>query len=307
VRSKYLAALVLLLLPGCAERAEHPPVLPPNEGVAPVLVLLTKEQTADWPVLGYDGSVYFSHGKNIRVVTPNGRHRLWAFEPGPRGHRILPDGTHIICDSARGAILQLDSLARRLQVVARESEGQPLKSPTGLALDQWNGFFFTDTGDPQSATGALHYATPGHSIKRLVWDLALPTSVALSADRSALYLLENGRNRILRFPVPRQGTLGRMAVFAALSGSDLSSDTEPAGGLCFDASGNLYVAYPRIKDVLVLNSEGQAVRRYPMGNPTSGLSFGGPYLDQLYVTVCEPGALMRLNLGVRGLDVRPAR
>jgi gluconolactonase len=307
MRSTYLAALLLLLLPGCAERTEHAPVLPPDDGVAPVLVLLTKDKTSQSPVLGYDGSVFFSHGKNIRVVTPNGRHRLWAFEPAPRGHRILPDGTHVICDSGHGAILRLDGLARRLEMVARESEGQRLLSPTELALDQWNGFFFTDAGDPQSASGALHYATPGHSIKRLASGLNLPTGLALSADWSTLYLLENGKNRILRFPVQQQGTLGAMAVFAELPSSDFSAGPEAAGGLCLDASGNVYVAYPKMKDVLVLDSEGQPVRRYPIGNPTSGLCFGGPYLDQLYVTVCEPGALMRLNLGVRGLDLRPAR
>ena len=308
MRSTCLVALVLFLLPGCAERTEHAPVLPPDNGVAPVLVLLTKDKTSQSPVLGFDGSVYFSHGKNIRIVTPNGRHRLWAFEPGPRGHRILPDGTHLICDSGRGAILQLDSFGRRLNVVARRSEGEPLQLPTEVTLDQWSGFYFTDAGDPQSQTGgALHYATPGHSIRRLVSNLASPTGLALSADWSTLYLLENGKNRVLRFQVQQQGTLGPMAVFAELPGSDLSDGQEAAGGLCFDASGNLYVAYPKMKDVIVLGSEGQPVRRYPIGNPTSGLCFGGPYLDQLYVTVCEPGALMRLNLGVRGVDPRPAR
>ncbi len=301
-----VALLLLLLLPGCTERTEHAPVLPPDSRVAPVLVLLTKDKTSQGPVLGYDGSIFFSHGKNIRVVTSNGRHRLWAFGPAPRGHRILSDRSHLICDSGRGAILRLDSLARRLEIVAREADGQRLKSPAELTLDQWNGFFFTDAGEPQTQTGALYYATPGHSTKSLVSNLALPTAVALSADYSTLYLLENGRDRVLRFPVEEQGTLGPMAIFAELPGSNLSTGREIAGGLCFDAFGNLYIAYPRTREVLVLGPEGQRVRRYLIGSPTSGLCFGGPYLDQLYVTVCEPGALMRLNLGVRGLDLRPA-
>ncbi|MFB3905504.1 MAG: SMP-30/gluconolactonase/LRE family protein [Acidobacteriota bacterium] len=307
MRSILLAALLFLLPAGCAERNDHASVLPPDDGVAPVLVLLTKDKSSQGPVLGYDGSVYFSHGKNIRVVTPNGRHRLWAFEPGPRGHRILPDSTHLFCDAGRRAVLRLDMLARRLEIVARESEGQRLQSPAELALDQWNGIFFTDAGDPQAPTGGLHYATPGRSIRRLLSGLALPSGLALSSDWSDLYVLENGKNRILRFPIQQQGALGPMTVFAELPGSDLPSGLEGVGGLCFDASGNLYVGYPKMKDVLVLNSQGQTVRRYPIGNRTSGVCFGGPYLDQLYVTVCEPGALMRLNLGVRGLDLRPAR
>lgn len=306
MRSTCLVALLLSLLPGCAEPAKRAPVLPPDDGVAPVLVLLTKDKMSQSPVLGYDGSVYFSHGKNIRVVTPNGRHRLWTFEPHPRGHRILPDGTHLLCDSGHRAVLRLDSLARRLQIVTRESEGQRLEVPTEMALDQWTGFFFTDAGDTQSPNGAVHYATPGHSITRLVSNLAMPTGLTLSADWSTLYLIENGRSRILSFPVEQQGFLGPMAVFAELPENG-SAGTDAAGGLCFDASGNLYVAYPKMTDVLVLDSGGQTLRRYPIGNPTTGLCFGGPFLDQLYVTVAEPGALMRLNLGVRGLDLRPAR
>ena len=161
MRFHYLAALTLLLGPGCAKQKEREAVLPPDSAIKPVLVLLTKDKTAQAPVLDYDGSVYFSHGKDIRIVTPNGRHRLWSFQPGPRGHRILPDGSHLVCDAARGAVLQLDSLGRRLETVARESEGHRLKSPTELALDPSNGFFFTDPGNPESATGALHYVTPG--------------------------------------------------------------------------------------------------------------------------------------------------
>ncbi len=299
--------MLLFLLPGCAERNEHKAALPPNDGVAPVLVLLTKDKISQAPVIDYVGSVYFSHGKNIRVVTPNGRHRLWAFEPEPRGHRLLPDGSHLICDAGRGVILRLDSLGRRLEILGRESDGQKLQPPTELVLDQWNGFFFTAAGDPQSPSGVLYYATPGHLIQRVVSDLASPTGLALSADWSTLYLLENARSQILRFQIRQQGALGPSSVFAQLPGSDLTTEWGVTGGLCFDSLGNLYAAYPRMTDVLVFDPEGQTVRRYPIGNPTSGLCFGGPYLDQLYVTVCDPGALMRLNLGVRGVDVRPAR
>ena len=55
-----------------------------------------------------------------------------------------------------------------------------------------------------------------------------------------------------------------MSEFAKLPGADVSPDVEPTGGLCFDAAGNLYVAYPRIKDVLVLDSKGQAMQAVPV-------------------------------------------
>jgi len=54
--------------------------------------------------------------------------------------------------------------------------------------------------------------------------------------------------------------------------------------------------------------KGLIVRRYAVGNHhPSSVSFGGPNMDQLFVTVTDPGALLRLSMGVRGLDIRPQR
>jgi len=293
-------------LPGCAERAERSPVLPPEKGVDPVLVLLTRDPVAQGPVLAYDGSIFFSHGRNVRVVSPNGRHRLWTVEPAPRGHRILPDNTHLICDAKRGAIVRFDDLARRLQVIASKTRGDQVSAPSELVLDQWNGFYFSDSGQAGEPPGSLHYVTPGRVVRKVASDLASPTGLALSADWSALYVVESGKNRVIRFAVLEQGHLGLMSVFATLPGSETPASAD-AGGLCFDSFGNLYVAYLKMREVLVLDAEGQPLRRYQFDNPTSGVCFGGPYLDQLFVTVAEPGALMRLNLGVKGLDLRPER
>ena len=67
-----------------------------------------------------------------------------------------------------------------------------------------------------------------------------------------------------------------------------------------------------MKKVQVLDPQGQLVARYPGGNvTTSNVAFGGPMLDQLFVTgglgpEAGPGGVFRLDLGVPGLKVLPA-
>jgi gluconolactonase len=81
--------------------------------------------------------------------------------------------------------------------------------------------------------------------------------------------------------------------------------------MCLDAAGNLYVAHYGMGQVQVLNPAGKLIARYPGGNLlTSNVAFAGPRFDQLFVTGAihadgTPGALYRLDLGVRGLEILP--
>ncbi|MGI0014625.1 MAG: SMP-30/gluconolactonase/LRE family protein, partial [Nitrososphaera sp.] len=89
-------------------------------------------------------------------------------------------------------------------------------------------------------------------------------------------------------------------------------DNQP-DGICLDQDGNLYVAHYGMHQVQVLSPQGKLLRRYPGGNlTTSNVAFGGPNMDQLYITGAlgdektTRGALFRLDLkGVKGLRVLP--
>jgi gluconolactonase len=83
--------------------------------------------------------------------------------------------------------------------------------------------------------------------------------------------------------------------------------------MCLDAAGNLYVAHYGMKQVQVLSPEGKLLARYPGGNvTTSNVAFGGPDMDQLFVTgglggENAAGGVFRLDLGVKGLTILPAK
>jgi gluconolactonase len=111
------------------------------------------------------------------------------------------------------------------------------------------------------------------------------------------------------------GKVGPMTVFADLPTKEGDQIDNQPDGMCLDADGHLYVAHYGMRQVQVLSPEGKLLRRYPGGTlTTSNVAFGGPNMDQLYVTGAlgkeqgSPGALFRLDLrGVRGLVILPKR
>ena len=80
-----------------------------------------------------------------------------AKTPAPNGHKILEDGTHLVCD--KGAVLHLDADGKRLADASSECDGKPLRNPNDLTIDPKGGFYFTDPGGSslKNPIGTVHY------------------------------------------------------------------------------------------------------------------------------------------------------
>ncbi|HEX8292385.1 MAG TPA: SMP-30/gluconolactonase/LRE family protein, partial [Pyrinomonadaceae bacterium] len=141
--------------------------------------------------------------------------------------------------------------------------------------------------------------------------LAFPNGIVLRPDGRTLLVGESQHNRILSYEVVAPGKLGRRRVFAELPTKGGGQIANEPDGICLDRAGNLYVAHYGMRQVQVLSPAGRLLRRYAAGNlTTSNVAFGGPRMDQLYVTGAlgeekgTPGGLFRLDLkGVRGLKI----
>lgn len=295
-----LATLPLLALLGAD--------LPPAEAVKPVEVVRTDDYS-EGVVVDHQGRLYFSHGKVISRWSPDGKFdEVWAETGAPNGHKILGDGHHLVCDASRHAVLHLDELGRELAPAATESDGRPLRGPNDLTLDPEGGFYFTDPGDSslENPIGTVHYTGPDGITHTLATGLAYPNGIVLRPGGKELLVGESQKNRILAFPVVERGKLGEPRVLVELPAKgEGQSDNQP-DGMALDAEGNLYVAHYGMRQVQVISPEGEVIRRYPGGNLlTSNVAFAGPDLDQLFITGGEPGALFRLDLGVRGYKILP--
>jgi sugar lactone lactonase YvrE/enterochelin esterase-like enzyme len=269
-------------------------------------------------VFDHDGNGFVSEGTRIVRFALDGTAATWAETGAPNGHKVLADGTHLVCDGSRRAVLRLDPLGNLLEPAATECRGEPLREPNDLTLDLENGgFYFTDPGGSENELiGTVHYTDACGTTHLVDRGLAYPNGIVLVPGGKLLYVAESKKNRVLAYDVLSLGKVGPRRVFAELPVKDTGRgqiDHQP-DGMCLDAAGNLYVAHYGMREVHVLSPEGKLLRRYGGGNlTTSNVAFGGPNHDQLYVTGAlgewdkSPGAVFRLDLGVKGLSILPPR
>jgi gluconolactonase len=254
------------------------------------------------------GFGYISHGRFISRISPDGKSEVWSETGAPRGHKIRPDGTHLVCDASRHAVLSLDAQGKIIGVASSESDGQPLLEPNDLTLDPSGGFYFTDPGGSRdSPVGAIYFVDARGKTHVAARDLRYPNGIVLRPD-GKLLVAESLRNRILIYDVLGPGKLGPMKVFAVLPSKQSGQIDNQPDGMCLDQHGNLYVAHNGMKVVEVLSRRGRWIRQYPAGLLTvSDVAFGGAKMNQLFISGGfgaegrSAGGLFRLDLqSVRG-------
>lgn len=285
--------------------------LPPDGAVVPVKIVEVPGYS-EGVVVGREGEVYISdvyHGTIYRIGA-DGVAKNWSMTGAPNGHKILPDGTHLVCDGSQRAVLHLDSAGKVMGKASSECDGKPLRAPNDLTLDPRGGFYFTDPGgsNAKNPIGTVHYVDARGKTHLVAAGLAFPNGIVLRPDGKTLLVGESGHNRILSYEILAPGKAGLMRVFAELPTKGEGQIGNEPDGICLDEDGNLYVAHYGMRQVQVISPGGKLLRRYAAGNlTTSNVAFGGERMDQLYVTGAlgeektTKGGLFRLDLkGVNG-------
>src|SRR5258708_5709564 len=268
-------------------------------------------------VFDHDGHGYISWKDTITQFTLDGKSKVWAVTGAPNGHKILADGTHLVCDASHHAVLHLGADGKMLEPASKECDGKPLRGPNDLTLDTKNGgFYFTDPGDSglENLIGTVHYVDAKGMTHHVAGGLAYSNGIVVTIDGKRLLVAESQKNRVLEYPILSPAKVGEMKVFADLPKHESGrwQDDQP-DGMCLDAAGNLYPRHYGMKQVQVLSPEGKLLARYNGGNrTTSNVALGGPNRDQLLITgrldgEGRPGGLFRIDLRVKGLEILPAR
>ena len=243
-----------------------------------------------------EGDLYVSHADRISRVTPGGDVSRWATTLSPNGHKIRPDGNHVVCDR-KGAVYLIDPNG-----VVVDRLASPEWGANDVTLDAANGgFYFTSPYESRSAARGKLYYVDGAGETALVADgLGFPNGLVLRPDGETLLVGESLYNRVLEFPVEAPGRVGDPRVFAELppKGPD-DLDAKP-DGMALDEAGNLYVAHYGAGHVRVFGPDGELLRSLPTGAIfTSNVALVG---DFLYVTGSvgpteqTTGVLVRLDL-----------
>ncbi len=230
----------------------------------------------------------------IVKVTPDRQvTRFVATDGKPNGARFHHrDGRLFIADIGRRQILAADGDGS-FTVVIDGYQGQDLRGPNDLVFDRAGNLYFTDPGlGDLNAPGAVFRLGVDGALTLLTSGQRYPNGIALNAAEDALFVAETGGNRVLRFTIRGDATLG--------PGEALVQFQEGQGpdGIAFGEDGNLYVTHRGTGTVAVVTPAGEIVANLPAGGSLpSNVAFRE---DALYVTEDETGAVYRLAIGVRG-------
>lgn len=265
--------------------------------------VLSLDSYCDGLVFDSQGFGYVSHKDRIVRFSPTGETSVWTTLSSPKGHRIEPEGTHLVCDTERRAVLRMSFDGKLIGVAAKECDGAALRAPYDIAVDPKGGFYFSDPGYVQikNPIGKLHYVDRSGKVSVVVAKIGYPTGIVFDAARQRLLVAESMLNRIVEFRLSEPGRIESHEVLVQLP---KSPDSEyHLANLCLDADGNLYVTQQQTKAVHVFDPQGRPLGRFSTGTVApSSVALRSPDAAELFLTGeaesrTRNGKVIRLDLG----------
>ena len=240
--------------------------------------------------LADDGGIKRRHVGNVAA----------AIRPRTQGGAVIGVERGFALENADGTLTHLDELWTDDQVRMNEGSCDP------------DGRFYCGSmsRDKRPGAGALYRLDTDLSVSVVLPNVTISNGLEWSLDGSHAYYNDTATYSVSIFDYEARSGLTNRRVFV-----DLSPEGKRPDGLTVDEQGGVWVAL----------SNGSAVRRYTSAGvldeviempvrKVTACTFGGPHLDQLFITTSregiEPGAdplagsLFRAFAGVRGIPAR---
>jgi gluconolactonase len=274
-------------------------------------VTADKEVSVFLDKAGYSGDDINNAGIQTR------RGRMHVLMIGPECTTLDSQGRLVWCASNDGKIMRLEKDGTRT-VLADTYEGKRFNGPNDAVIRSDGAIYFTDPDfalryGPKSPQKQLPFdgvwLVKGGKPVPLLDSSALggnPNGIALSPDEKFLYLTA-GSNKLMRYAVNADGSLGRGALFAEGAGIgdglkvDRKGDIFSTGGA---GPGVVRITSPEGKFLGAINlpiSDAEPKAQICATND----AFGGNDAKTLYITACE--AVYKIQLRTPGVVPGPAR
>ena len=242
---------------------------------------------ADNVVFDNSGNAFVSHGKHISKISSDGAVEPWATMGSPRGHVILPDGSHMVADAGQRAIVKLNESGKQVRKVATRSDGYFLRAPNDLVADSKGGVYFTDPGYARirNPIGRIYYVAADESVIVVAQRLAFPEGIALSSDGSKLFVVESQTRQVVEFEIRSPGTVGPKHIFAELQSDFDDAEHGFANGLLIEPkTGRVFVALGDGYRVEMLSPDGKLLRSFDVGATVNGIAIKSSDTGRLFAT-----------------------
>jgi D-xylonolactonase len=289
---------------------------------APAASTIPLERVADTRCRTGEGPLW--HGPEQRlywVDIPEGR--LYRYDPATGAHEqvfqgepiggftVQADGS-LLLFMARGAIAvwrpdrPLSPVVEEIPVERDSRFNDVIADPEGRV--------FCGTMPGPAGGGRLYRLDRDGTLTELLDGVGLPNGLGFSPDGGRMYFADSKAGVIWRFAYDRvTGELSDRRVFADTAGREGAPD-----GLAVDAEGGVWCARWNGGCLVRYRPDGGEERRVELpARKVSSACFGGPGLDELYVTTAGgpdrdregpgAGALFRLRPGLRGRPGFPSR
>ncbi len=216
------------------------------------------------------GNVYFDGGGGIDMVGDDTTGMAFSKESYSAGMMFGPDGRLYACQHRDKRIVAYSSNLKESVV----SSGEDCHD---VAVTHAGGVYFTDP-----SKHAVWFVNKNGEKRVAYQDVAVFGALKLSPDQSELYITGGAGKWIWSLQIQPDGSLANAEPFYRLETSDESSVTG-AAGMAVDTLGYLYVTTDL--GIQVCDQPGRvvAILSPPSSGPLSGITFGGPDLQDLYV------------------------
>jgi gluconolactonase len=212
------------------------------------------------------------------------------------GVAFSPADVLFVCCPALG-VMRVEA-SGEFSVFATHAGEHKMICPNYGVFDSKGNYYVTDSGNWKRDNGYLLRFTPDGMGKVIGGPFGYANGLALSADEKFLFMVESNTNRVLRFELNPDGSLGAQEVYAEECGRF-------PDGLTLDAEGNLYVSCYASDDLYRINPNREKTLlawdpfAILLGSPTN-MAFGGPNFDELFVANLARTTITRVSIGKKG-------
>jgi gluconolactonase len=269
--------------------------------VGEMTVLASGFDTLEGPAFDRHGNLFFVDWERHSILSrsPHGEVREFYNTGGvPAGLAFHPDGSLWVADEGDDihGLMRITPDAEAT-IIVNEFQGRPLNGANDLVFDKDGNIYFSDPWrtSAENPTGGFYRHTVDGELQQIDSGLAFPNGVALTHDGQYVILAETYRNRLLRYRIDSDGSIGPREVWAQTalpSGGD---------GMAFAQDSNLYVAHHGGGSVDIFAPDGTQVGSISVpGERVTNCAFGGPDRKTLVITECATGSLYAIPLDVAG-------
>jgi sugar lactone lactonase YvrE len=230
----------------------------------------------------HEGALYFSdmHGRAVWRLTGEGQaSKVGEFSDEVSGLGWLPDGTMLAVSMSRRHLLRLLPKGPEIAVDLSPYVANPIND---MVIDRQGrayigGFGFNLFGGEEPRPTCLLCVDPNGRVREVADDLHFPNGMVITPDGKTLVVGETLGERLTAFEIQPDGALANRRVFAAIDG--LIPD-----GICLDAEGAVWVAWPGSHKVIRVRDGGKIADTIELpGRHAYACMLGGADRRDLYI------------------------